>query len=232
MRRLLPAPEGEVSGNLDDWYRFPVRADSRPWVRASFVSSLDGAVTDHEGRSGGLSNAIDRAVFGALRRTCNVVLVGAGTARTEGYRPSQHPIALVTARCDLPLDLPLLRDHGPDDAPVLVLTTDEAAAHAPDHVTAVAEVIACGPGEVSLERAVAALAARGLPDVHCEGGPALISSLLSAGLLDEVVLTIVPELVGGQPHLLHVDLGAPWRLHWTQLLDHDGTLLLRADVRR
>ena len=44
---------------------------------------------------------------------------------------------------------------------------------------------------------MAALAARGLGRIHCEGGPALLSGMVSAGLLDELLLTLVPTLHGG-----------------------------------
>ena len=39
------------------------------------------------GRSGGLSGDADRLVFSVLRSLADVILVGAGTARAEQYRP-------------------------------------------------------------------------------------------------------------------------------------------------
>jgi riboflavin biosynthesis pyrimidine reductase len=57
---------------------------SKPSVRFNFVSSIDGAATA-DGLSGGLSGQADKRVFDILRRLCDVVLVGAGTLRAEGY---------------------------------------------------------------------------------------------------------------------------------------------------
>ncbi|HEX6920860.1 MAG TPA: dihydrofolate reductase family protein, partial [Actinomycetes bacterium] len=80
MRRLHPTYDESV--DLVEAYAYPT---GRPWVRSNMVSSVDGsAVVD--GRSGGLSSAADKQVFGVLRGLCDVVLVGAGTARKEGYR--------------------------------------------------------------------------------------------------------------------------------------------------
>ena len=56
----------------------------RPGVRANFIASADGAAT-REGRSGSLGDAADRRMFELLRREADVVLVGAGTLRDEGY---------------------------------------------------------------------------------------------------------------------------------------------------
>jgi riboflavin biosynthesis pyrimidine reductase len=85
------------------------------------VASLDGAATV-DGRSGGLSNEADQQVFAMLRAHADVILVGAGTARAEGYapvrpeseglrwawlrdgRPPSPPIAVVTRGLDLDLD--------------------------------------------------------------------------------------------------------------------------------
>ena len=80
--RLWPEP----AEDLDDerivaTYAFP---DDKAWLRVNFVSSLDGAAT-RDGRSGGLGDDADHRVFDLLRRPADVVLVGAGTVRTEGY---------------------------------------------------------------------------------------------------------------------------------------------------
>ncbi len=69
----------------DDLLEAYVFADrERPRVRMNFVMSLDGAVTI-EGRSGGLGDASDRLAMQAIRTLADVVLVGAGTVRVEGY---------------------------------------------------------------------------------------------------------------------------------------------------
>src|SRR3712207_7174834 len=51
--------------------------------------------------------------------------------------------------------------------------------------------------DVDLPLALDRLAGRGLEQVVCEGGPALLRSLLDAGAVDELALTLSPALVGG-----------------------------------
>src|SRR5690348_7248010 len=58
----------------------------RPWVLANFVVSPDGSVATG-GRVGGLTSPADQALFHLLRSAADVVLVGAGTVRAEGYGP-------------------------------------------------------------------------------------------------------------------------------------------------
>ena len=58
-----------------------------PRLRANMVASADGAAS-LDGRSGGLSGPGDRMVFTVLRSLADLILVGAGTARAERYRPA------------------------------------------------------------------------------------------------------------------------------------------------
>ena len=88
MRILLggegsPAP-GTVLDEpaLERLYAVPA---GRSWLRVNFVSSLDGAVTGADGRSGSINTPADHRVFRLLRRLSDVVVVGAGTVRAEGY---------------------------------------------------------------------------------------------------------------------------------------------------
>ncbi len=107
MRQLLPTYAEDV--DLHEAYRYPV---DRPWLRANMVTSLDGSAVK-DGRSGGLGGPADKEVFGVLRSLCDAVLVGAGTARAEGYRAPRAKEAHVETR----------RESGQRPAPVLVLVT-------------------------------------------------------------------------------------------------------------
>src|SRR5207249_8360577 len=85
MRSLLPEP----SGPLDDSAlaaRYAVPDAVGPHLRLNFVASPDGAATV-DGVSAGLQTPGDNRVFELLRDLADVVLVGAGTIRQEGYGP-------------------------------------------------------------------------------------------------------------------------------------------------
>jgi riboflavin biosynthesis pyrimidine reductase len=241
MRSLLPEPGNTV--DLVQAYAYP---GDGPWVRANMVASVDGsAVAD--GKSEPLSGPSDKRVFGVLRGLCDVVLVGAGTARAEGYRalkarPSyaehraghgQRPapvLALVSGSLDLDPSADLFT--GPERT--IVLTTASAEESARARLAEVAEVIVAGTDRVDIAAAIDALVALGLPRVLCEGGPHLLAGVVAAGRLDELCLTTAPRLVGGDgPHVvagLHPD--AILELELAHLLEEDGNLFARYLVSR
>jgi len=66
-----------------------------PWLRVNFVASVDGSAQGSDGRSGTINNDVDVEVFHRLRRSADVILVGAGTARAEEYGPSDTPMVVV-----------------------------------------------------------------------------------------------------------------------------------------
>src|SRR5690606_31848085 len=68
---------------LTDLYAYPMGLDA-PWVRANFVSSLDGAATSGD-LTAALGTPADKTVLGLLRDLTDVILVGAGTARARNY---------------------------------------------------------------------------------------------------------------------------------------------------
>src|SRR6516162_9477532 len=144
MRQVYPGGAAVTDVALAALYGYPhLGAPPARWVRANMVASLDGAASV-EGRSGGLSNEADQQVFAMLRAHADVLLVGAGTARAEGYgpvrpeseglrwawlregRPPSPPIALVTRAFDLDLGSALFAD-APPHARTIVVTTESAS---------------------------------------------------------------------------------------------------------
>lgn len=189
-------------------YALPDR--TTPRVRMNFVASLDGAVT-LEGRSGALGDPADRLAMGVLRTLADVVLVGAGTVRVEGYGGlrlrgenaawrREHGLgdaprlAVVSAALDLDPGLPFFAEAF--ERPIVV--THAASDPRRRAVLAeVAEVLVCGEDAVDPAEMLAALTALGLPQVLCEGGPHLFGSLIDADVVDELCLSLSPLLVGG-----------------------------------
>src|ERR1700741_1407484 len=69
-------------GELPRLYGYPERDGT--WVRANFITSVDGGATA-DGKSGAMAGAGDRLIFNLLRELADVIVVGAGTVRIEGY---------------------------------------------------------------------------------------------------------------------------------------------------
>ena len=69
--------------------------------------------------------------------------------------------------------------------------------------------------------------------VLTEGGPALLSDLLAAGLVDELCLTVSPTIVGsGRERRLTDDLLEPVNLELAGAVVAGGFVFLRYLVRR
>jgi riboflavin biosynthesis pyrimidine reductase len=242
MRALLPVVQEDV--DIHAWY-------AQDWldrggVRVNFVSSADGAATA-DGKSRGLQTPGDNAVFAALRDLADIVLVGAGTARAEGYRGIEFSERRATLRRDLGL-----ADHPPvavisrslrlDPASELftrgsrrtvVITTSSAQGAVLDQLQEVADVILAGDDDVDLNAARAALVERGHRRILCEGGPTLFADLTQAGAVDELCLSLTPMLVG--PGAQRIVTGPMWAeepvpLLLEGVLEEDGALFLRYRV--
>lgn len=221
LRRLLPQP-GEVEAErLFDEVDFGALAPAdRPYVAVNMVASADGRAT-LGGRSGGLGNDADRAVFHALRTAFDAVMVGTGTLRAERYGRlvrderrrairrarglEPEPLAIVCSRSgDFPRDVPLFTDA---EARVLAHT-----------------------GPSPLEALRRARAEHGVRSVLCEGGPTLNAGLLRAGLVDELFLSVAPKLAGGAeaPTIVAgTALPEPAELELVWMLERHGELFTR-----
>lgn len=238
MRLLLPEPRPLAVENLLDLYD-PAHT---PWLRAGFVVATDGTVAV-DGSSRPLQSPADQAVFATLRAVADAVMVGAGTVRTEEYGPVRPRPAGRDwrARHDREALVPLVivsRSLGLDPAarcfsgPVVVVTCEAADPTRRARLAAVADVVVAGAEQVDLPAAVGQLHDRGLTRLLCEGGPQLLTGLLSADLVDELCLTLTPQLLGAGPQLLSRALPSPRRLGLTQLIDGDqGVLLARYSTR-
>lgn len=196
----------------------------RATVIANFVSTLDGIVAlDRMGATGGRQISgdfeADRFVMGLLRATADAVLVGAGTVRASHRRDwtpgAVHPpsavaygrwrrqlglapaptLVVVTATGDIAQGKGWFAGR---DQAVLVVTTDRGAARLRvlepgDRV----EVVALGgDGRVAVDVLLDLLRRRGFRLVLSEAGPTLFGELLAARAVDEVFLTLAPQVAG------------------------------------
>ncbi len=216
------------------------RALSRPRTIGVMVASVDGHATV-QGRSGGLGGPADRAIFRGLRERADALLVGPTTLNRERYSTTLDPeqrqariargaspeplMATITRSLALDDDLPLLFEEQVET--VVYTESDERPAWQGERVDVV-RLDAATPAA-----ALADLHARGVEHVDCEGGPTLLAALAGDGLLDELVLTVSPLLVGigsalgGPLPILHGDVGTePLRLRLRGVWESDEMLFL------
>ena len=191
------------------------------------VASIDGS-TVVDGGSAKLGNANDSAVLKQLRSIADVIIVGAGTARAEGYGPPSKPgqrIGVVSASARVDVDRPLFTSG----AGFLITTTTAA-------VTASVDTVRAGDDAVDLLAALLSLGT--VCDdprvVQCEGGPSLNGSLFARDLVDEINVTTSPLVVGGDGARLATGAAgaSPTRSSSHQLLIDDESFLFSRWLRK
>jgi riboflavin biosynthesis pyrimidine reductase len=196
--------------------------ESGAYVFSNYVQTVDGVVTLESGKSSGGpisgSNEHDRMVMGLLRAVADAVIVGAGTLRSVPHHiwtsqyiyPSlsgeyaelrdrlekpHYPLNVIVSgsgRLDPKADI-----LNQDDVPVLVITTREGAKQVPRTRSAVEVVAATKSGDISPAKILEAVARACEGRVYLlEAGPSMLGQFLAAGLVDELFLTLAPQIAG------------------------------------
>ncbi len=243
----LPLELGRLYGRL----QFPPHA-GRPHVIANFVTSLDGVVSldvpDHSG-GGDISgfDLHDQVVMALLRAVSDAVVVGAGTLRSvpahlwtaeyiypplaAEYRQLRSALGkagpplnvIVTASGDIDLGLPVFQSG---KVPVLIATTETGARRlGRDGLPASVQLAAVKETGLLTARAIVEAANRARPGdrILVEGGPHLLGDFFSEQALDELFLTLAPQVAGRdtlsyRPGLVAGAVFAPEDPRWATLV--------------
>jgi diaminohydroxyphosphoribosylaminopyrimidine deaminase/5-amino-6-(5-phosphoribosylamino)uracil reductase len=173
----------------------------RPWVRLKVAMSLDGFTALPDGSSRWITGEAARADGHRWRARACAILTGIGTVRDDDPQlnvrgvdaPRQPPKVLVDSRLEVDASAKLL-----SGAPVWVA----CAVRNPDKEQELrdrgCEVLHLpGPDrKVDLPALMAALAERGVNEVHVEAGHRLNGSLVREGCVDELLAYLSPSLLG------------------------------------
>jgi len=200
--------------------RHRARSASRPFVTLSYAQSVDGSIAASPNRPLALSGKASLTLTHGLRAIHDAILVGIGTVVADNPRltvrfvdGAQPRPVVVDSRLRTPLDASLLSGGG---VPPLIATTDAASVENERSLAAAgAEVVrlpADRTGRVSLTALLEHLARSGVRSVMVEGGAGIITSVVHERLLDHLVLTVAPLLVGGLRGVLDVGTDAFPRL--------------------
>lgn len=175
----------------------------RPAVTLKLAATVDGRIATASGESRWITGPAARAHVHARRAAHDAVMVGGGTARADDPMLTVRGMGAVPQ----PVRVVLSRGLDVDPASALVATAREVPTWilhaegdpAPFHAAGV-ETIPCpaADGRLDLEAALAALGARGLTRVYCEGGGTLAASLLRAGLVDRLELYTAGAAIGAE----------------------------------
>lgn len=199
----------------------PAQPDERPFVTLTYAQSLDGSLAARRDRPLALSGPQAQVMTHRLRAAHDAILIGIGTLLADDPRltvrlaggADPQPVIL-DSRLRTPIPARVFQRRPPWIATTSALDLAQsagpgAARDANDLAGRAAALEASGArllrlpgddqGRVWLPALLECLAGLGVRRLMVEGGAAVITSFLKARLVDSLVVTIAPRLVGGQP---------------------------------
>lgn len=171
-----------------------------PWVRSKIAASLDGRTALANGTSQWITGPAARRDVQHWRARSCAVLTGSGTVLADDPRlnvrevnAERQPLRVVLdSRLRTPPQAAILRGG----ALIYTAVADAAGSAALQAQGAEVVMLAGADGQVDLSGVMDDLARRGINEVLVEAGRTLNGALLQAGLVDELVLFLAPQLLG------------------------------------
>jgi GTP cyclohydrolase II len=222
----LPAETDEHIEALRQRIKGHRRRTGRPFVTLSYAQSLDGSIAARPGQPLTLSGQRSLVLTHRLRATHDAILVGIGTVLADNPQltvrlvEGQLPQPVVAdSRLRFPLAANLLCKH---PLPPLIAASEVADQERQQALEAAGARVLRLPtdaaGRVSLPALLERLGELNIDSLMVEGGARIITSFLSERLVDHLVLTVAPKLIGGMrgirrlarpgfvcfPHLRHL----------------------------
>jgi diaminohydroxyphosphoribosylaminopyrimidine deaminase/5-amino-6-(5-phosphoribosylamino)uracil reductase len=188
--------------------------NQRPFVTLKWAQSLDGRAMAADGTSQWISGPESRAHAHSVRSSIDAILVGTGTVladnpsltarKPDGSMYSHQPLRVVLGNSMVPSDAKIF--------------------------DASAETIRIRNHDLTV--LLAELYARGVKHLLVEGGPTVSSAFVRAGLVNEFVTYLAPQLIGG-PGVAVTDLGvdtmsSAYQLSFKEVLPMGADLYIRA----
>lgn len=177
----------------------------RPFVTLSYAQSLDGSLAANQGERTQISGSESARLAHSLRANHDAILIGIGTLLiddpqltvrlVEGENP--RPVVL-DSKLQTPADSLLVRTNPPWIA-TIKNSDDMDAQQLISQGVKLFTLPANDAGRVSLPELMKALHGEGIKSIMVEGGARVITGFLYAKLVDYLVLTISPQILGGVP---------------------------------
>jgi len=175
-----------------------------PFVVLKIAQSLDGKIATAKGESKWITGKTARKHVHQLRNDLDAVLVGIGTVKKDDpsldcrIRGCRNPYrVIVDSSLKIPLRSKVLAYN---DNKTIIATTKKASKRKIDQLTALGStvlVIRSKAGRVDLKALIKELGKLDILGVMIEGGSAIASSAVSAGIVDRVMFFVAPKLIGG-----------------------------------
>lgn len=176
-----------------------------PFITAKFAMSLDGKIATANGQSRWISGNEARLEAHRIRGKNDAVMIGIGTAladdplltvRNQPKKPNKQPLRIVIdSKGRLPRNSAMFKEQGN----TLIVTAQIDEKHAQSLGGKNIEVLQCPSpdGSVDLVKLLQILGQRDVTSILVEGGPTILGSLLTLGLIDKFIAFVSPVIIGG-----------------------------------
>jgi len=206
-----------------------------PWVRMKIAASLDGKTALDDGTSQWITSEAARTDGHAWRARACAVLTGIGTLLDDNPRldvrlvdtPRQPIRVLVDSRLQAPLNAHILGASPP--LYIYAAVQNDAKKSALEALGATVIYLPNAQGKVDLAAMLRDLGERQINELHIEAGAKLNGSLIRAGLVDEFLVYLAPQLIGAGRGM--AEFGPLAALSEATPLSFESTTLVGPDLR-
>lgn len=176
-------------------------AKSRPYVIVSAAMSIDGKLATRTGRSN-LSSKRDLIRVHKLRKTVDAILVGKNTINiddpllTVRYVKGKNPIRIILdSKGSLSPKSRVIETA--KKIPTILVVSENAPRKVERFIAKGVEVIRCGKNKINLKKLLQILGKKGIKRIIVEGGGTTNWYFFKEKLVDEIIITIAPYVIGG-----------------------------------
>ena len=175
---------------------------SRPWVILSAAMSLDGKIASKNGDSK-LSSKQDKVRIHKIRSKVDAILVGSNTVKRDNpklsvrYVKGKNPIRIILdSNGTISSNSKIVRTS--KKIPTILAVSKKATKKNILKLKKNSiEVIVTGENRINIKNLLKKLAIKKIKTILVEGGGTVNWEFIKEGLVDEIIITVSPYLIGG-----------------------------------
>jgi len=177
-------------------------AKSRPHIILSAAVSIDGKIATYSGESN-LSSKMDLIRLHRLRRDMDAILVGKNTINVDDplltvrHVKGKNPIRIILdSSGTISTNSKIVKTA--NKISTILVVTERATRITSKLDKKRVEIIRCGRNKINLKKLLNILQKRGISKILLEGGGITNWYFLKEKLVDELILTVTPYILGGK----------------------------------
>ena len=174
---------------------------SRPYVILSSAISIDGKIATRT-RKSNLSSRKDLVRVHNLRKSVDAIIVGKNTIRVDDplltvrYVKGNNPIRVILdSKGSLSTKSNVIKTA--KNIPTILVVSENAPRNVKKFTAKGVQVIRCGKKKIDIKKLLKILGKKGIKKIVVEGGGTTNWYFFKEKLVDEIIVTITPYILGG-----------------------------------